>query len=103
MVNDFNGLNKLLENAKNLEGERDVSLGTLFNEGFLQTHTDFQTIDDLFVAAGFKVESHEDFEAIPQEEIDKFVRDNTQFESFNDLHAKAAAEYFRKHLLNGLK
>lgn len=103
MKDGFNNLRKLSDNLKKMDGEQEVSLGTLFNEGFIQSNTDFESIDDLFEKAGFKVESQEDFAAIPQEEIDTFVRENTKFESFTDLQQKAAAEYVRKQLFKGLK
>ncbi|AQZ81203.1 hypothetical protein BUM88_06060 [Acinetobacter calcoaceticus] len=103
ITSDFSGLKKLTENAKKLNGEQQVSLGTLFNEGFLQANTDFENIDELFEKAGFKVETEEDFAAIPQEDIDTFVRENTKFESFTDMQQHAATEYMRKQLFKGLK
>ncbi|MCQ1053241.1 hypothetical protein NNO95_02410 [Acinetobacter baumannii] len=104
MKDGFNNLRKLSDNLKKLDGQQQqVSLGTLFNEGFIQSHTDFESIDELFEKAGFKVESEEDFAAIPQEEIDTFVRENTKFESFTDMQQQAATEYFGKQLFKGIK
>ncbi|MDV7604327.1 hypothetical protein R4610_06530 [Acinetobacter baumannii] len=103
ITGDLSGLKKLTENAKKLDGEQQVSLGTLFNEGFLQANTDFKSIDDLFEKAGFKVETEEDFAAIPQEDIDAFVCENTKFESFTDMQQQAMTEYVRKQLFKGLK
>lgn len=103
MKEDFNGLKKLAENAKKLAGQTEVSFGEIFNEGFIQTHTSFENIDDLFKKAGFNVETKEDFDAVPQEAIDTFVRDNTKFDSFTDLHQKAFDEYVKKNLFKGLK
>lgn len=103
ITGDLSGLKNLTENAKKLEGEQQLSLGTLFNEGFLLANTNFESIDDLFEKAGFKVETEEDFAAIPQEDIDVFVRENTKFESFTDMQQQAMAEYVRKQLFKGLK
>lgn len=103
MSDNFKGLKKLAENAKKLDGQHEVSLGTLFNEGFIQSNTDFNSIDDFFEKAGFKVESKEDFDAIPQEEIDSFVRDNTKFDNFNEMYKSATTEYVKKQLFKGLK
>ncbi|HFX6308340.1 hypothetical protein [Acinetobacter pittii] len=103
MKDGFKGLEKLADNLKNLGGEQKVSLGTLFNEGFIQTHTDFENIDDLFEKAGFKVETEEDFAAIPQEDIDAFVQEHTKFDSFTDMQQKAAAEHVRKQIFKGIK
>lgn len=102
MSDDFKGLKKLVQNAKKLDGQHDVQLGVIFNEGFIQSHTKFSSIDDLFEKAGFKVESKEDFDAIPQEDIDSFVRDNTNFEDFNEMYKSATTEYVKKQLFKGL-
>lgn len=103
MSDNLKGLKKLLENAKGLDGEHQIQLGLIFNEGFIQSHTQFSSIDDLFEKAGFKVESREDFDAIPQEEIDLFVKNNTNFENFNDMYKSAAKAYVTKQLLKGVK
>ena len=103
VVDSLKGLKKLAENAKNLDGSHEVSLGTLFNGGFIQSNTEFNSIDELFEKAGFNVETKEDFEAIPQEEIDSFVRANTNFESFNEMYKAAATEYVKQQLFKGLK
>ncbi|HCA5286073.1 TPA: hypothetical protein MW252_002168 [Acinetobacter nosocomialis] len=103
ITGNLNGLKKLAENAKKLDGEQQLSLGTLFDEGFLRDNTDFENIDDLFEKAGYKVENQDDFAAIPQEDIDTFVRENTKFESFTNMQQHAAAEYVRKQLFKGLK
>lgn len=65
MKENYNGLKKLSENAKKLAEQTEVSFGKIFNEGFIQANTNFENIDDLFMKAGFKVETKEDFENIP--------------------------------------
>lgn len=103
MKNGFKSLEKLADNLKNLDRKQSVSLEVLFNEGFIQTHTDFESIDDLFEKAGFKVESEQDFAAIPQEDIDAFVREYTKFDSFTDMQHQAATEHVRKQIFGGIK
>ncbi|QHI17222.1 hypothetical protein [Acinetobacter haemolyticus] len=103
MKENYNGLKKLSENAKKLAGQTEVSFGEIFNEGFIQANTDFESIDDLFMKAGFNVETKEDFENIPQEDIDSFVRDNTNFEDFNAMYKSATTEYVKKQLFKGIK
>ncbi|MEX5367430.1 hypothetical protein WCE00_10735 [Acinetobacter haemolyticus] len=103
MKENYNGLKKLSENAKKLAGQKEVSFGEIFNEGFIRANTNFENIDDLFMKAGFKVETKEDFENIPQEEIDSFVRENTKFDSFTNLHQEAFEAYVKKNLFKGIK
>ncbi|MDC4870754.1 hypothetical protein OHW09_09780 [Acinetobacter baumannii] len=104
ITGNTNGLKQFTKNAEKLDGQQQqVSLGAIFNEGFIQSQTDFESIDDLFAKAGFKVESEEDFAAIPQEAIDAFVKEHTKFNSYTDMYRLAAAEYMSKQLFNGMK
>ena len=49
-------------------------------------------------ASGFKIESQEHFEAIPDVEWDAFVRSRTRFQTWQDMQAKAGEEYVVRRL-----
>lgn len=57
----------------------------------------------LFNASGFKIESNEDFETIPDEKWESFIQENTTYESWQAMQEAAAIEYARNMLLKGLK
>nr|WP_275661723.1 hypothetical protein [Acinetobacter pittii] len=99
----MNGLNTLAANAEKLKQQGEVAFGEIVSSDFLKSHTDFESLDDLFSQAGFVIKTKEDFEAVPQDEIDAFIKEKTKFTSFSDLQSQAVAEFVQKQLLNGLK
>ena len=72
-----------------------ISLTELFSSKFFQSHTSFMDLNDFFIKAGYNIQSEADIEAIPQDEIDSFVKLHTKFENFHDLHKHAVAEYLK--------
>ena len=94
----FDGLKKLKKNLQNLKNVQRVSFPELFNEGFMQKHTNYQTIEAMFTASGFKVESQEDFTAISDTEWDFFIQKSTHFSSWEEMQKTAAGEFAAKKL-----
>lgn len=99
---NFDGFKKLVENAKDLEDKQSVPLTTLLNDSFIQDKTPFLSLTELFEKSGFKVESQEDFKAIPDEAIDKFISENSEYETFQEMLGAAAVEYTKTLLFKGL-
>lgn len=98
---------KFVSNFKDLEKELNkriekvngsVSFGQLFTESFMTKYTQFSSIDELFESGGFKVDNEEDFDAIPDAELDEHVRKTTNFESWEDMLNEAGAEYVAREL-----
>jgi hypothetical protein len=50
------------------------------------------------VASPFKVETKEDFEAIPDDEWNTYIASNTSFESWEEMQHQAAGEYVAKQI-----
>lgn len=100
--NNRGGLDKLLKNMKELEGSRQVSLGELMGPTFISAHSRFASLEELLAASGFKVETKEDFTAIPDEEWDVFIRENTDFESWVDMQRAAAGARAKAQLMKGV-
>lgn len=90
-------LDELQESAESMQGT-EVPLGELLNPGFLAKHTRFLSADEMFEASGFKVETTEDFENIPDEEWNDFIERNTPFATWNDMLSAAAAEWAARKL-----
>lgn len=99
------GLDKLERQLKQMEkGARElgktkhVSFGELFPASFMRKYTSFSSMDELLDAGGFKVESQEDFEAIPDTAFDKHIAANTRFRSWEDMLGEATSQYATKKL-----
>lgn len=99
---DTSGLEKLKRNMEALQGNHQVQLGDLFTPEFIQSHSKCNDLDDLFKAAGYNIQSIEDIEAIDDEEWDAFIKENTDFDSWQEMRSHAVADYARKRLNAGL-
>lgn len=102
---EIDGLDKLQDELKSMqqaaeqmEKGEDVSFNVLFNEKFMNTHTNFKTFDELLSAGGFVVNSQDDFEAIPDKELDKHISKTTQFDSWQEMLDTAGTQYAAKKL-----
>lgn len=100
--NGFNDLskqlNKMAKNAKNLEKKKQISFYELFTEKFMTKNTSFKSVDEFADASNFDWSTDISFEAIPENEMDKFVVSNSKFSSWNDMLGSATEEYFVKQL-----
>ena len=90
-------LDDLKESVESMHGAQ-VPLGELLNPGFLGKHTRFLSEDEMFAASGFKIETAEDFEKIPDEEWDNFIHQNTPFAAWSDMLSAAGAEWAERKL-----
>jgi hypothetical protein len=94
-------LEALQRRAQNLSGP--VAFEDLFPPEFMRRYTDVKSIDELVAASGYKVESTEDFEAIPQAEWDALIQAKTRFPNWEAMQKKAGEEYIERRLnLEGL-
>lgn len=91
-------LKRLQKAAEKLDGKHSVSLGELFTTEFMQRHTPYESLEELFIAGHFEVNSKEDLEAIPDEEMDAHVAQTTEFDSWEDMQSAAVKNYTAKKL-----
>jgi hypothetical protein len=92
-------LDDMAKRAAELDGKQQaVSLSELLNDDFIAEHSSFASFDDLLAASPFKVETKEDFEAIPDAEWDTYIATNTSFESWEEMQRQAASEYLVKQI-----
>lgn len=99
---DMSGLKKLAENAKKMHGTNEVKLTDLMPPEFISNCSQFENIEQLFDSSGFKVESKEDFAAIPDNEWEEFIVSNTSFNSWEEMQKQAMTEYAKKQLFKGI-
>ena len=91
-------LGQLADNARALGDTKSASLTDILNPKFISGHTRFQTADEFFEASGFKLESQADFEAIPEDRLDAFVRSVSSFSSWREMLNTAGAAWAKKKL-----
>lgn len=93
---------KMERNIDEFNDKKTVSMSELFDGGFLSAHSSFKTFDEMMTASGFKCESQEDFNAIPEDQFDAFISANTTFQSWNDMKSSAATALVKRKLFQGL-
>jgi hypothetical protein len=96
-------LDKLQKNIKNLAKTTSVTLPELMNETFIASCSKFSSVNDLFEASGFKLETKEDFAAVPEDEWDDFIQSNTSYENWQEMQKAAHSHYLRASINKGLK
>jgi hypothetical protein len=95
---DFKGLEKLQRSIEAIPGEQSVRFDELFSKSFMTKYTKYESINEMVDKSPFKVESEEDFKKIPDTDWDKYVRENTSFQSWGEMRSKAAEEYLGKQV-----
>jgi hypothetical protein len=91
-------LEELGDRASQIHGTQEVPMNELLTPGFLAKHSRFLSPDEMFEAAGYSVESSEDFANIPDEEWNQFIQQNTTFASWDDMLSAAGSEWAEKKL-----
>lgn len=97
------GFDDLLKGLENLEKQakescgKQIPINDLLNVSFMKKYTSFSNFDDFLDASGFVVNSQEDFEAIPDDEFDEYVSNNTNFASWDDMLTTATDAYVSEH------
>lgn len=91
-------LDQLQKGLKDLGDTKSVPLGDLISPAFLQAHTQFSSVEQLFESGGFKVESKEDLEAIPDEAMDAHIRAHSKFPDWKTMLQTAGQEWAIKKI-----
>ncbi len=75
-----------------------ISFQELFPDSFVKKHSGFSSIGDLFEQGGFKYDTRVDSRAINEGQIDAFICENTDFESWADMKRAADAAYVKRKI-----
>lgn len=93
-------LNDLQRKAEAIN-KQSVPVGEVLTPAFLLRHTPFGSADEMYQASGFKIETPEDFAAIPNEDWDAFIRSISSFSDWKSMLNEAGKEWAAQKL--GLK
>ena len=92
------GLDELAKNLEGMSGTHNVPIEELLTPEFVSSHTKFANIEEMFEASGLKIESQDDFEAIPAKDKDKFIRSISAFSDWESMLGEAASAWTVKKL-----
>ena len=91
-------LRDLRRNAQALDGTHEIPFSEIFPPSFIKRNAGLEDLEALFEASGFEIESQEDFEKIPDDEWDKFIREQTRFGGWQEMLDAAAKEWAQRKL-----
>lgn len=89
-------LDKRSKRAQELEGEHQVTFDELFPVEFMRSNTHFDSIDNFLISAGIDPKNQESFDSYPQDKLDKFTEENTNFSSWEAMIQKATNQLASK-------
>lgn len=91
-------LDQMQKNAEKAAETTNITYDDLFKESFMREYTNFTSIDELFEAGGFHVESNEDLESLNKAALDQHVQETTLFSSYREMEQKAYLKYLSKEI-----
>jgi hypothetical protein len=94
-MHGFDELKKKLEEASKTSDT--VLFSELFTEPFMKKHSKFSDFEDLVKFGGYSTDADE-FKKISNDEFDKFIKANTDFDSWKGMQQSAANEWTAKML-----
>lgn len=100
---DLRGLDQLEKNLSEVSGTHSIPLDDLMTPDFISSCSQYSNFEELIEASGFKVETEEDFAAIPDQEWEQFIQTNTSYGSWIEMQKAAGVSHIESKLLKGLK
>lgn len=91
-------LDELAKRANDMSGTRSVTLQELLTNGFMVENTKFDNANDFFDKGGFNFKNSDEFKAIDDLELDRWVKANSKFSTWKEMINKAVIEYYKKGL-----
>ena len=85
----LNKIQRTKDNLSKINGTQKYTFKEIFNDEFVSSHTNFQSISDFLNASGLDFSSQESFRNIDICALDKFISDNSDFSSWNEMKTTA--------------
>nr|MDH3154348.1 hypothetical protein [Bacillus licheniformis] len=82
-------LKKMQQKASELEKGQELQLNELFTDSFMKKNTKFSSLDEMLDKSPFTIETQQDFESIPDDLWDDFVRENSKFFNWEEMQQEA--------------
>jgi len=91
-------LNQLAQNIDDLGQTKSASLTDIFTPKFVSQHTRFVNAEEFFKASGLNMSTQADFEAIPDNQMDSYIRSETSFASWREMLNAAGVAWAKKRI-----
>lgn len=101
MKTNWDSLKKLQQGLRSLEEQQTIPLSELMAPSFISACSRFKDLGDLFDSSPFTIATIEDFTAIPDDDWDAYIRQNTNYSSWSDMQQAAVADWTKRKLSLG--
>lgn len=91
-------LRELRTAADSADGSQEIPMDELLPSDFMQTHTEFDSLQEFFEESPWSVDSKEDFKAIPEGEFDEYVDETSGFSGWDAMLSAAAREWITRQI-----
>lgn len=93
----IDSLQDVQEKVESLDGN-EIPLEDILNPRFMKRHSKAVSLDDFFKQGGFSITCDNDLDSIPDDVMDKYVAESTDFNTLNDMIDAATDEYLDEYL-----
>lgn len=86
---------KVINRIDKLQGNSEIKFKDLFTENFMVEYTNFNNINQMFRESNFKISNGEDFDNIPEKELNDFIDKTTEFSNWDEMIEKAITKWVK--------
>lgn len=95
MIKDI--FNKDFEKSlKEINKKQTVPMENIFKPDFLKKYTNFNNFEEFI--GPLNIQTNEDFDKFPEDDLDKYVRNHSSFNSWEEMFEEAASSYLIEQL-----
>lgn len=94
-------LERLTENARELDGKHSIPAGELFNSSFMHSYTRLESFEGFNRASPCELSTAPDWE--PPVEFEQFVQAQTIFQSWREMFNRAVHDWTEVRLFTGVR
>ena len=93
-----NKLHDLARKTEELDGQHNIPVSEILTDSFISQNSSFSSADKMFEASRFKIETQEDFAAIPDNDWNNYIRSVSSFDSWQSMLKAAGLEWAKRKL-----
>ncbi|NEU56065.1 hypothetical protein [Halorussus sp. MSC15.2] len=95
-------LDELENSLDGLDGgrseENKITADDVFPAAFMEEYTNYGSLQAFFDDSEWDIESEDDLDAVPTDEFDEHVANNTDFGDWEEMKSRAGAEWMGRQL-----
>ena len=95
MDDEKDNFEKIINKINKLQGNSEIRFKDLFNMKFMKKYTDFNSINHMFQESGFEIRSGEEFDNIPEKDLNNFVDETTDFSDWDEMIERAITNWIK--------